>query len=124
MHFLRCHVNGGRACHNKRKYQGVVAPVQKKTQHITPPLTVLFTAAKVVRDKAVAPKVPSSCCVRVAGMKYTHTKRMVRESVRTMAKFQANNAMISMTFHETHVETNSSSTRVEEYIRAIAGTDV
>jgi len=124
MHFLRCHVNGGRACHNKRKYQDAVAPVQKKIQHITPPLTALFTAAKVVREEAVAPKVPLSCCVRVAGMKYTHTKRMVRESVQTMAKFRANNAMITMTFRETHVETNSNSTRVGEYIRAIVGTDV
>jgi len=102
MHFLRCHVNGARGCRGRRKYQDAAAPVQKKMQHTTPPASL--------------------CCVRVAGMKYTHTKRMVRESVRGMAKFQPANAMVTMTFRETHVETNSA-TAAGPYIRGAAETD-
>ena len=110
MHFMRCHVNGGRGCNGRRKYKCPPPPAEKKLQHETPLTSqcarTLQTSTCVLPSMDALPlEPPSHCYATGIGMKYTDTKRTVRENMRYREKLHARSMMMCMTFRDGYIET-------------------
>jgi len=91
MHFMRCHVNGGRGCNGRRKYKCPSPPAEE--------------TCVLPSTEPLPPKAAPHCYATGIGMKYTDTKRSVRENMRYREKLHARSMMMCMTFRDGYIET-------------------